>query len=423
MTGRDIKLSPPDITDAEINAVVEVMKSGWITTGPKTKQFERAIAAYCTTNRAVCLNSGTAALELTLRLLEIGPGDEVITTPYTYTASASVIDHVGAKIIMVDTAVDSYEMDYDQLAQAINSKTKAIIPVDIAGVMCDYDKIFEIVQRKKSVFTGKNAMQKAIGRVVIVADAAHSFGATYQGHVCGSVADFTCFSFHAVKNLTTAEGGACTWIDIPGIDNDDIYRRLMLLSLHGQSKDALSKLQLGGWEFDIECTGYKYNMTDIMAAIGLEQLKRYPRLLERRKEITKLYNKLLKDIDVTPVEHLKDDSQSSMHLYLVRIADIDSVQRDAIFYKMAENGIATLVHYKPLPMMTAYQKLGFEIKNFPNAYNVYRNEISLPLHTLLSDEDVAYVVVKLKEAVEAVKLKKGCHEFYLINCIRKKSCV
>lgn len=401
-TIRDIKLSPPDITEAEIDAVVAVMKSGWITTGPKTKQFEREIADYCRTDRAVCLNSCTAALELSLRLLDIGPGDEVITTAYTYTASASVINHVGATIVMVDTAADSYEMDYDQLEKAITVNTKAIIPVDFAGVMCDYDRIFEIVDRKKALFEGKNCLQQAIGRVAIVADAAHSFGATYKGHICGSVADLTCFSFHAVKNLTTAEGGACTWKPISDIDSDAIYGQLMLLSLHGQTKDAFSKMQLGGWEYDIACTGYKYNMTDIMAAIGLVQLKRYPTLLERRKAITRRYNQWFENTAVIPIEHLKKDSQSSMHLYPVRIAGIDSRQRDAIFLKMAENGIATVIHFKPLPMMTAYRKLGFEIKNFPNAFNVYQNEISLPLHTLLSDEEVDYVADCLKNVIMEV---------------------
>ncbi|MEC1747893.1 DegT/DnrJ/EryC1/StrS family aminotransferase [Schinkia azotoformans] len=400
---REIKLSPPDITDAEINAVVEVMKSGWITTGPKTKKFENEIANYCGTAKAVCLNSATAALELCLRLLNIGPGDEVITSAYTYTASASVIDHVGAKIILVDTAADSYEMDYSQLESAITSKTKAIIPVDIAGVMCDYDRIIEILEKKKHLFSGKSDIQNAIGRVALIADAAHSFGATYKGRTSGSVADFTCFSFHAVKNLTTGEGGACTWKDIPGIGCDEIYKQFMLLSLHGQTKDALSKMQLGGWEFDIECTGYKYNMTDIMAAIGLEQLKRYPKFLKRRREIIEIYSSNLKGLEVKPIEHISNEHISSMHLYLVRVNSINAEERDKIFYKMAEDGIATLVHYKPLPMMTAYKKMGFDIKDFPNAYYQYKNEISLPIHTLLSDEDVKYVVDSFKRALDEVR--------------------
>lgn len=399
---REIKLSPPDITDEEIKAVVNVMKSGWITTGPKTKQFEKEIAKYCGTERAVCLNSATAALELTLRLLGIGPGDEVITTAYTYTASASVIDHVGAKIVMIDTGVGSYDMDYNQLEKAITPRTKAIIPVDIAGVMCDYDRILEIVENKKHLFEGDNVIQKAIGRIAIIADAAHSFGALYKGRISGSVADFTCFSFHAVKNLTTAEGGAVTWLDISGINNDEIYRQYMLMSLHGQTKDALSKMQLGGWEFDIEYPGYKCNMTDIMAAIGLVQLRRYPEFLKRRREITEMYNEGLKDSGVTPIQHVKGDSISSMHLYLTRVPGIDEEQRDSIFYMMAEKGIATLVHYKPLPMMTAYKKLGFDIKNYPNAYEQYKNEISLPIHTLMSNDDVNYVIESFKECVKKV---------------------
>lgn len=399
---REIKLSPPDITEAEINAVVEVMKSGWITTGQQTKQFEKDIATYCGTDRAVCLSSATAALELCLRLLGIGPGDEVITSAYTYTASASVIEHVGAKIIMVDTAVNSYEMDYDQLDQVINSKTKAIIPVDIAGVMCNYDRIFRIIESKKHLFEGSNDIQEAMGRIAIVADAAHSFGATYNKRLSGTVADFTCFSFHAVKNLTTAEGGACTWLGIPVIDNDEIYRKFMLLSLHGQTKDALSKMQFGGWEFDIEFLGYKYNMTDIMAAIGREQLKRYPKLLKRRREITELYNEGLKDINVNPIQHIKDEDVSSMHLYLVRIDGVNAEQRDSIFFKMADRGIATLVHYKPLPMMSAYKKLGFDIKDYPNAFLQYQNEISLPIHTLLSDDDVKYIIENFKKCINEI---------------------
>ncbi len=401
-TDREIKLSPPDITDLEINAVVDVLKSGWITTGPTTKKFEKEIASYCGTERVACLNSATAALELCLRILNIGCGDEVITTAYTYTASASVIDHVGAKIIMIDNAKDSYEMDYNQLEAAITSRTKAIIPVDIAGVMCDYDRIIDILEKKKHLFVWNNDIHKAIGRVPIVADAAHSFGATYHGRLSGTVADFTCFSFHAVKNLTTAEGGACTWRNIPNIENDDLYKRFMLMSLHGQTKDALSKMKLGGWEFDIECTGYKYNMTDIMAAIGLAQLERYPQLLKRRKEITERYNSLLKNIDALAIQHFKDDSISSMHLYLLRINGISAAQRDKLFFKMAEKGIACLVHYKPLPMMTAYKKMGFDIQDYPNTYAQYQNEISLPLHTLLSDDDVKYVVDSLKESLDEV---------------------
>ena len=396
---KKIKLSPPDITDAEINAVVEVLKSGWITTGPITKQFEKEIADYCGTDRAVCLSSATAAMELCLRLLGIGPGDEVITSAYTYTASASVIDHVGARIVMVDTARDSYEMDYEKLSRAITPRTKAIIPVDIAGVMCDYDRLFEIVNSKKNIFKGNSGIQNAIGRIAIIADAAHSLGAVYKGRKSGTAADFTCFSFHAVKNVTTAEGGACTWVNIKGIDNAEIYRQFMLLSLHGQTKDALTKMQLGGWEYDIECTGYKFNMTDIMAAIGSVQLKRYPKFLQRRREITEKYNLLLENTDVAPIQHIKKDNLSSMHLYLLRVANVSAKRRDAIFFKMAERGVATAVHYKPLPMMTAYKNMGFDIKDYPNAYRQYANEISLPLHTLLSNEDIEYIVKVFKETL------------------------
>jgi len=398
---RQIKLSPPDITEAEINAVVEVMKSGWITTGPKTKQLEKDIAAFCGTSRAACFSSATAALELSLRLLGIGPGDEVITSAYTYTASASVIDHVGAKIIMVDNAMDSYEMDYAILEKAITARTKAIIPVDIAGVMCDYDRIFEIIAGKQFLFSPKNEVQEALGRIAIVADAAHSFGASYKGKTSGAVADFTCFSFHAVKNVTTAEGGACTWLDINGLDNAEIYRRLMLLSLHGQSKDALDKMKFGGWEFDIECLGYKYNMTDILAAIGIEQLKRYPSLLMRRREIVERYDEGLRGPTFMPIQHIKTDSVSSMHLYLVRIAGFNTVQRNKLFFSMAEQGIATLVHYKPLPMMSAYKEMGFDIKDYPNAYAQYQNEISLPIHTLMTDDDVDYVIDNFHKCVAA----------------------
>lgn len=399
---RQIKLSPPDITEAEINAVVEVMRSGWITTGPKTKQFENDIAAYCGTSRAVCLSSATAALELCLRLLGIGPGDEVITSAYTYTASASVIDHVGAKIIMVDNAPNSYEMDYSVLEKAITNRTKAIIPVDIAGVMCDYDKIYEIVTAKRHLFNAHSDMQSIFGRIAILSDAAHSFGAVYKGKTSGAVADFTCFSFHAVKNLTTAEGGACTWLDIDGMENAAIYRRFMLLSLHGQSKDALDKMQFGGWEFDIECLGYKYNMTDIAAAIGIEQLKRYKSLLKRRREIVEKYDEGLRGPSLMPISHIKPDSISSMHLYLVRIVGLNQVQRDKLFFAMAERGVATLVHYKPLPMMSAYKKMGFDINDFPNAFAQYQNEISLPIHTLMNDDDVDYVIDNFHKCVAEV---------------------
>ncbi|CDF57742.1 DegT/DnrJ/EryC1/StrS family aminotransferase [Thermobrachium celere] len=387
-----ILFSPPDISDLEINEVVDTLKSGWITTGPKTKLFEQKIAEYTNTKRAVALNSATACMELTLRLLGIGEGDEVITSAYTYTASASVIEHVGAKIVLVDTAKDSYQMDYEKLEQAITERTKAIIAVDLAGVMCDYDKIYEIVDRKKHLFKPKNKIQEAIGRVIVIADAAHSFGAMRNGRKSGEVADFTSFSFHAVKNLTTAEGGAVTWKEIEGIDSNEIYKEYMLLSLHGQSKDALSKTRLGSWEYDIIYTGYKCNMTDIMASIGLAQLKRYAELLKIRKRIIEMYNEGLKDLNLHILEHYGNNFCSSGHLYLVRLLGKDEKYRNMFIEKMAEKGIPTNVHYKPLPLLTAYKKLGFKIEDYPNAYNMYKNEVTLPLHTLLTDEQVAYII-------------------------------
>jgi len=395
----NISFSPPDISEIEINEVIDTLKSGWITTGPKTKLFEKKIAEYTNTSKAVCLNSATAALELTLRLLGIGEGDEVITSAYTYTASASVIHHVGAKIVLVDTAKDSYQMDYDQLEQAITERTKAIIPVDIAGVMCDYDRLFEIVEQKKSLFKPKNEMQEAFNRVIVVADAAHSFGSIYKGRKSGEVADFTCFSFHAVKNLTTAEGGAVTWRDIPGIDNEEIYRQYMLLSLHGQSKDALTKAKIGGWEYDILMPGYKCNMTDIMAALGLGQLQRYPSLLKRRREIIAMYDEGLKDCDVELLKHFSDDCSSNGHLYMVRLLGKNEAERNRIIKQMAQKGVATNVHYKPLPLLTAYKKMGFDIKDYPNAYAQYKNEITLPLHTLLRDEEVKYICTSLHQVI------------------------
>lgn len=395
----NISFSPPDISEIEINEVIDTLKSGWITTGPKTKLFEKKIAEYTNTSKAVCLNSATAALELTLRLLGIGEGDEVITSAYTYTASASVIHHVGAKIVLVDTAKDSYQMDYDQLEQVITERTKAIIPVDIAGVMCDYDRLFEIVEQKKYLFKPKNEMQEAFNRVIVVADAAHSFGSIYKGRKSGEVADFTCFSFHAVKNLTTAEGGAVTWRDIPGIDNEEIYRQYMLLSLHGQSKDALTKAKIGGWEYDILMPGYKCNMTDIMAALGLGQLQRYPSLLQRRREIIAMYNEGLKDCNVELLKHFSDDYSSNGHLYMVRLLGKNETERNRIIKQMAQKGIATNVHYKPLPLLTAYKKMGFDIKDYPNAYAQYKNEITLPLHTLLRDEEVKYICTSLHQVI------------------------
>lgn len=399
-----IKFSPPDITEAEIKAVEDSLRSGWITTGPKTKLFESKIAEYCYTKKAVCLNSATACMELILRVLGIGPGDEVITSAYTYTASASVICHVGATPILVDTAKDSFEMDYDLLSRAITPKTKAIIPVDLAGKMCDYDKIFEVVENKKKLFRAKNEIQKAFNRILVIADAAHAFGARYKNQVCGAVADFTSFSFHAVKNLTTAEGGALTWKAIKGLNDEDLYKQFMLWSLHGQSKDALAKTQPGAWEYDIIYPGYKCNMTDIMAAIGLVQLKRYPNFLKRRKDIIYKYNKALQSLPVEFLNHFGKNFISSGHLYLVRLVGQNEKIRNKLIELMAEKGIATNVHYKPLPMFNAYKNLGFNIKDFNNAYKMYENEITLPLHTLLKDEDVDYIINVFKDSL--IKISK-----------------
>ncbi len=399
-----IKFSPPDITEREINEIADALRSGWITTGPKTKSFEAKIAEYCNTKKAVCLNSATACMELILRVLGVGPGDEVITSAYTYTASASVICHVGATPVLIDTAKDSFEMDYTLLENAITSKTKAIIPVDLAGKMCDYDKIFEVVNRKKSLFNANNDVQKAFNRVVVVADAAHAFGARYKGEVCGSVADFTSFSFHAVKNLTTAEGGALTWKSRKGLDGEALYKQFMLWSLHGQSKDALAKTNLGSWEYDILYPGYKCNMTDLMAAIGLVQLGRYNSILEKRRQIVNSYDEALKGLPVTVLKHFDDNSVSSGHLYLVRLNGRDEKNRNKLIDLMAQKGIATNVHYKPLPMLTAYKNLGFNIKNFKNAYDMYKNEITLPLHTLLTDEDVNYIISSFKDCLKEISV-------------------
>lgn len=398
-----ISFSPPDIGEEEIKEVIDSLKSGWITTGPKTKEFEKRIAQYCHSEQAVCLNSATACMEMTLRLLGVGPGDEVITSAYTYTASCSVICHVGATPIIVDVAKDSYEMDYEKLANAITEKTKVIIPVDIAGIMCDYDKIFEVVESKKELFKPSNEIQKAFNRVIVIADAAHAFGAKQNGRMCGEVADFTSFSFHAVKNLTTAEGGAVVWKNVPGIDNEYIYKQYQLLSLHGQSKDALAKTKLGAWEYDIVLPAYKCNMTDITAGIGLGQLNRYEHLLAKRKEIIEMYNEELKDLDIQLLNHFDIDHKSSGHLYFVRINGINDKQRNEIIAKMAEKGIACNVHYKPLPMLTAYKKLGFDIKDYPNAYNQFINEVTLPLHTKLSNEDVEYIIKIFKEVLDECK--------------------
>ncbi|MFH0069900.1 DegT/DnrJ/EryC1/StrS family aminotransferase [Peribacillus sp. NPDC056705] len=399
---RNIAFSPPDITDEEIGEVIKAMKSGWITTGPRTKEFEKKIAEYVGTNKAVCLNSATAAMELTLRILGIGPGDEVITSAYTYTATASIIDHVGAKIVLVDTASDSFQMDYSQLANAITENTKAIIPVDIAGKMCDYDSIFEIVESKKELFRANNELQELINRVIVMTDAAHAFGAERNGMKCGQVADFTCYSFHAVKNLTTAEGGAVVWRNDLGLDDEWMYKQYMLYSLHGQSKDALAKTQKGSWEYDIVYPAYKCNMTDIMAGFGLIQIKRYEGLKKRRKEIIEMYDKALLPLGIQSLQHYGEDFASSGHLYLTRIPGINEAERNEIIVKMAEAGVSCNVHYKPLPMLTAYKNLGFDIKDYPNAFEMYKNEITLPLHTLLSDEDVEYVIASYKKIINEV---------------------
>ena len=406
MKERKIPFSPPDITEEEIAEVSNALRSGWITTGPRTKQLEKEVASFCESSNgmAVCLNSATAALELSLRVLGIGVGDEVITSAYTYTASASVIDHVGAKIVLIDTQPGSYEMDYDQLEQAISTRTKAIIPVDLGGVPCDYDRLFGIVERQREKFFPRTEIQRKIGRVAIVADGAHAFGASYKGKKIGSVADFTSFSFHAVKNFTTAEGGAALWKSIPGVDDAEIYHEYQLLSLHGQNKDALAKTKLGAWEYDIKGTYYKCNMTDVLAAIGLVQMKRYSGLLVRRREIIAQYDKGLKDLPVEVLPHFTDVAQGSGHLYLVRLLDFDEKKRNLFIEKMAEKGVATNVHYKPLPMHTAYKNLGFDVTAYPNAYAQYANEVTLPLHTSLTDEDVDYVVSVFREVYQEMRI-------------------
>ncbi|MDY0278000.1 MAG: DegT/DnrJ/EryC1/StrS aminotransferase family protein [Acholeplasma sp.] len=396
---RNIPFSPPDISEEEIVEVSNALRSGWITTGPRTKELERKIAEYVGVNKAVCLNSATAAMELSLHILGIGPGDEVITSAYTYTASASVIHHVGAKIVLVDTTPDSFEMDYYKLQQAITEKTKAIIPVDIAGVICDYEKIFNAVNNKKHLFKPNNDRQKSIGRVTVLADAAHSFGASRNGLVSGQIADITCFSFHAVKNLTTAEGGAVVWQNTFGMTDDEFYKEFMLYSLHGQSKDAFSKMQKGAWEYDIVYPAYKNNMTDILAALGLIQLKRYDLLLRRRFEIIRLYEKLLDRSKIEIIKHYGCNFSSSGHLLLCNLIGLSVEQRNEVIIILADKGISSNVHYKPLPMFTAYKNLGFDIKDYPNAYNKYSNEITLPLHTLLSNEDIEYICDSVKDTL------------------------
>ena len=399
MRMKNISFSPPDMTEAEIAEVCEALRSGWITTGPRTKEFEHLIAMCCNTSKVVCLNSATACMELILRVLGVGPGDEVIVPAYTYTATASVVCHVGAKVVMVDTASGSFEMDYVKLATSITERTKVIIPVDLGGIICDYDKVFAAVESQKHLFRPSNDIQKAFGRVIVLADAAHAFGAKRHGKICGEIADFTSFSFHAVKNLTTAEGGALTWKHIPGIDDEWIYKQFQLLSLHGQNKDALAKTKLGSWEYDIVAPNFKCNMTDIMAAIGLAQLKRYPEMLYRRRQIINRYNEALKGCNVQVLDHYGDDYSSSGHLYLVRLLGKDCDSRNKVIVEMAERGIACNVHYKPLPMMTAYKNLGFDIKDYPNAYKQYCNEVTLPLHTCLSDEEVEYVISNFGEII------------------------
>ena len=415
MTKRmNVPFSPPDISDLEVEEVCKALRSGWITTGPRTKQLEKLIAGYVgvptETPNCVCLNSQTACGELSLRLLGIGPQeggseeDEVITCAYTYTASASVVCHVGAKLVLIDCQKDSLEMDYDALEAAINEHTKAIIPVDLAGIPCDYDRIFEIVEKKKNLFKPSNKIQKAMGRIAVVADAAHALGASRKGIMVGNIADFSNFSFHAVKNFTTAEGGAMTWKHIDGIDDADIYHQIQLYSLHGQSKDALNKNKPGMWEYDIVGTWYKCNMTDVVAAIGLKQFERYLSMLKRRKEIIAKYDAAFKPLGIKVLPHYTDEHIPSRHLYITRIPNCDDAKRREIIVKMAEQGVACNVHYKPLPMHTAYKKLGFDIKDYPNAYAHYENEITLPLHTCLKDDEVDYIIETFSKLVTEVVL-------------------
>ena len=417
---RNIPFSPPDMTEAEVAEVREAILSGWITTGPRTKKLEQQISEFVHTDKTVCLNSATASMEMVLHLLGIGPGDEVIVPAYTYTATASVVQHVGAKLVLVDSQRDSVEMDYDQLERAITEKTKVIVPVDIAGIVADYDRVFEIVERKKALFHPANALQAKIGRIVVSADCAHSFGANRKGKMAGEIGDFSSFSFHAVKNFTTAEGGAMTWklpfgneavpMDVdymPTVPkkefetwNELLYRLSQLFSLHGQNKDALAKTKLGAWEYDIIGPWYKCNMTDIMAALGLVQMQRYQQLLERRYEIVAKFNEGLKDLPVAVLSHRDADHCSSHHLYLIRLLGRTREETNKVIEMMAERGIATNVHYKPLPMMTAYKALGFDIKNYPNAYHLFENEITFPLHTKLTDEDVEYIISNFVDIVK-----------------------
>ena len=417
---RNVPFSPPDMSEAEALEVAEALRSGWITTGPKTKEFERLIAEYCGTAKAVCLNSATAAMEMVLRLIGVGPDDEVIVPAYTYTATASVTQHVGCRVVMVDSQKDCVEMDYDKLADAITERTKVICPVDLGGIVCDYDRVYQIVEAKKALFRPTNEIQKRIGRIIVAADCAHAFGASRHGKMAGAIADFSSFSFHAVKNLTTAEGGAMTWnlpfgddpvshdawSTVPHIDGETwnayLYRLSQLYSLHGQNKDALAKTQLGAWEYDIIGPWYKCNMTDVMAGIGLAQFRRYPGMLERRREIIGRYDAALAELPVAVLNHYGADFAGSGHLYLTRLLGRSDAERRGVIIKMAERGIACNVHYKPLPMMTAYRVLGFNINNFPNAYHLFENEVTLPLHTRLSDEDVEYVIGNYVDIVKHI---------------------
>lgn len=400
MSKRIIQFSPPDISELEINEITATLRSGWITTGPRTKQFEKNLSEYCGTAKTVCLNSATASLEMTLRVLGVGPGDEVITSAYTYTATAAVIDHVGAKIVFVDVEPNTYHIDYNKLADAITERTKVIMPVDIGGTMVDYDKVFAAAEAKKHLYHPTTKYQKLFDRPIVLADAAHSFGASQNGKMSGVAADFTCFSFHAVKNLTTAEGGAVTWRSREGLDNDEIYRDYQLISLHGQNKDAFSKYGHGGWEYDIVCTGYKCNMTDLTAAFGLKQLERFPKLIERRSEIYKIYDEMLLPVDIDRLSHEGKNFRGNYHLYLTRIPGMTVEQRNRIISQMSDDyGISCNVHFKPLPMMTAYKKLGFDIKDYPNAYDQFVCEITLPMHTLLTDDDARFIADSYKKII------------------------
>ena len=399
MEKRNIPFSPPDMSDLEVEEVRKAILSGWITTGPRTKEFEKQISAYVGTKKTVCLNSATAAMELTLHVLGVGPGDEVIVPAYTYTASCSVICHVGATPVMIDCAKNSFEMDYDKLPDLITEKTKVIIPVDLAGIICDYKKIYEAIESKKTLFKANNKIQKVFNRIIIMADSAHAFGATQNDIHAGAIADFTCFYFHAVKNLTTAEGGAVTWKSVEGINDEELYKQYQLLSLHGQTKDALHKNQIGSWEYDIVSPAYKCNMTDIMASIGLVQLNRYEDMLKWRHEIISMYNEAFKNLPVTLLNHHDDDHMSSGHLYFVRIDSITEEKRNEIIVKMADKGVACNVHYKPLPMLTAYKKLGFSIKKFPKAYNQYQTEITLPVYSKLMQEEIIYIIKSFQEVI------------------------